>query len=163
MDINLIVGLTKEWGSLIVSVISLIIAIVSIIKSSKAQSLQNKVNELELQLKKNELERIEKEKEKAGLSCVEARVISMGAGKYRLKVWNSGNTTVTNVNASFEEENTPIILDSDMLPYDELGPNKSFELVITVFNGTLSKFHINTEWIDINGELCHKKQMGSIR
>ena len=38
----------KDWGALIIAGISLLVAIISLFKSSKAQRLQNKVNELEL-------------------------------------------------------------------------------------------------------------------
>ena len=85
-----------DWGALFISGISLLVAIISLIKSSKAQRLQNKVNELELKIKQNELDRIAKEKEAESLACVEARFITVGKGKHRLKVWNSGNATVYN-------------------------------------------------------------------
>ena len=75
----------------------LIVAIISLFKSSKAQRLQNKVNELELKIKQNELDKIAKEKEDSVLACVEARFITVGKGKHRLKVWNSGNATAYNV------------------------------------------------------------------
>ena len=48
----------KDWGALIIAGISLLVAIISLYKSSKAQCLQNKVNELELKIKQNELDRI---------------------------------------------------------------------------------------------------------
>ena len=52
---------TEDWGTLIIAGISLLVAIISLIKSSKAQRLQNTLNELEFKIKKNELERIAKE------------------------------------------------------------------------------------------------------
>ena len=65
-------------GALIIAGISLLVAVISLFKSSKAQRLQNKVNELELKIKQNELDRIAKEKEDAALACVEARFITVG-------------------------------------------------------------------------------------
>lgn len=76
----------EDWGALIIAAISLLVAVISLFKSSKAQRLQNKVNELELKIKQNELDRIAKEKEDAVLACVEARFITVGKGKHRLKV-----------------------------------------------------------------------------
>ena len=58
----------KDWGALIIAGISLLVAIISLLKSSKAQRLQNKVNELELKIKRNELDKIAKEKEDAELA-----------------------------------------------------------------------------------------------
>ena len=73
----------KDWGALIIAGISLLVAIISLLKSSKAQRLQNKVNELELKIKRNELDKIAKEKEDAELACVEARFVTVGKGKGR--------------------------------------------------------------------------------
>ena len=92
----------KDWGALIIAGISLLVAVISLFKSSKAQRLQNKVNELELKIKQNELDKIAKEKEDSVLACVEARFITVGKGKHRLKVWNSGNATAYNVTARFD-------------------------------------------------------------
>ncbi len=69
-----------DGGALLVAGMSLMVAIISLIKSSKAQRLQNKVNELELMIKQNEMERIAKEKEAESLACVEARTIAVGKG-----------------------------------------------------------------------------------
>ena len=96
----------EDWGALIIAGISLLVAVISLYKSSKAQCLQNKVNELELKIKQNELDRIAKEKEDAVLACVEARFITVGKGKHRLKVWNSGNATAYNVTARFDGKST---------------------------------------------------------
>ena len=78
------VSFIKDWGALIIAGISLLVAIISLFKSSKAQRLQNKVNELELKIKQDELDKITKEKEDAELACVEARFITVGKGKHRL-------------------------------------------------------------------------------
>lgn len=97
-----VVPFIKDWGALIIAGISLLVAIISLFKSSKAQRLQNKVNELELKIKQNELDKIAKEKEDSVLACVEARFITVGEGKHRLKVWNSGNATAYYVSARFD-------------------------------------------------------------
>ena len=52
------VSFIKDWGALIIAGISLLVAIISLSKSSKAQRLQNKVNELELKIKQDELDKI---------------------------------------------------------------------------------------------------------
>ena len=41
----------QNWGGLILSSVSVIIAVISIIQSSKAQKLQNKINELDTKIK----------------------------------------------------------------------------------------------------------------
>lgn len=155
-----IVSVVKEWGALIIAGISLLVSIISLSKSSKAQRLQNKVNELELKIKQNEIEKIAKEKEEAGLACVEARFITVGKGKHRLKVWNSGNTTAYNVTARFDGDVGILIMDQEKQPFEELEPRKSYELVLITHNGSASKFRIITEWTDAEGKPYIKAQMG---
>lgn len=155
-----IVPIVKEWGALIIAGISLLVSIISLSKSSKAQRLQNKVNELELKIKQNEIEKIAKEKEEAGLACVEARFITVGKGKHRLKVCNSGNTTAYNVTARFDGDVGILIMDQEKQPFEELEPRKSYELVLITHNGSASKFRIITEWTDAEGKPYIKAQMG---
>lgn len=151
-----------NWGALIIAGISLLVAIISLFKSSKAQRLQNKVNELELKIKQNELERIAKEKESATIACVEARVINVGKGKYSLKVWNSGNATAYNVIAQFDGDVGIMILDEEKQPFEELEARKNYELILVTHFGSSSKFKIITEWTDSNGKHHKKTQMGDL-
>ena len=150
----------KEWGALIVAVISLLIAAISLFKSSKAQRIQNKVNELELEIKQNQLDRIAKEKADAERACVEARFITVGKGKHRLKVWNSGNATAYNVTARFDGDVGIMIWNQEKQPFEELEAKKNYELILVTHTGSASKFRIITEWTDANGEKHTKTQMG---
>ena len=156
------VAFAKNWGEMTIAGVSLLIAVIALIKSSKAEKLQNRVNEMEIKIKEYELERITKEKEEASSSCVEARAITIGSGKHRLKIWNSGNTTVYNVTAKFDGNPNIIVMDSDKQPFDELAPNKSYELVLVVHSGSASKFRIITEWTDTEGKINSKSQMGDL-
>lgn len=152
----------KEWGTLIIATISLLIAMISLFKSSKAQQLQNKVNELEYKIKENELERIAKEKVEATLACIEARAITVGNGKHRMKVWNSGNATAYNVSARFDGDVGIKIMSQEKQPFEELEAQKGYELVLIPYMGAASKFKIITEWTDASGKLHTKVQMGDL-
>lgn len=149
----------SNWGALAVSVISLLVAVISLIKSSNAQQLQNKVNELELKIKQNELDQIAKEKAAESLACIEARIITVGKGKHRLKVWNSGNATAYNVTARFDGDAGIIILNDEKQPFEELEARKNYELALATHWGTASKFRVTTEWTDSNGEQHSKTQI----
>ena len=142
-----VVPFIKDWGALIIAGISLLIAIISLFKSSKAQRLQNKVNELELKIKQNELDKIAKEKEDSALACVEARFITVGKGKHRLKVWNSGNATAYNVSARFDGDVGIMIMDREKQPFEELEARKSYELILikrqTAYQNTNGRFFVN--------------------
>ena len=155
-----VVPFIKDWGALIIAGISLLVAIISLFKSSKAQRLQNKVNELELKIKQNELDKIAKEKEDSVLACVEVRFITVGKGKHRLKVWNSGNATAYNVSARFDGDVGIMIMDREKQPFEELEAGKSYELILITHNGFASKFRIITEWTDSIGKQHTKTQMG---
>ncbi len=146
----------QSWGPLILSAISVIIAIISLFKSSKAQKLQNEVN-------KNKLEKANKEKDEANKACVQARVIRMGNDNYRLKVWNSGGQTAINVNARFDGNPKILILDADeKIPFEELEPMNSFELILLLHMGSDRKARVITEWETAEGKKESKSQMVDI-
>lgn len=157
-----IVTFVKEWGELLISAVALAFSLVAMKNASKSDELQDKVNELELQIKQYEIEKINEEKEAANTSCVEARVITIGKGKHRMKVWNSGNATVYNVTASFEGDPGIIIMDHEKQPFDELEAGKNYELVLVAYGNHDSKFKIITEWQDKDGIKFSKVQMGDL-
>lgn len=150
-----------EIISIIISGLALIVSVISWIQSSKAQSLQNRINELDLKLKKFELAEKERQESELSKSCVEARVTSIGKGKYKLKVWNSGNTTVSYVTARIEADGI-MMMDSKKMPFDQLEPQKNFDISLIVAGHVDRKFHIITEWTDANGQKQSKDQMGDI-
>lgn len=150
-----------EIVSLAISAVSLVFAAISFFMSINAQHLQNKVNELELRIKEFELAEIEKAEEEKKNSCVEARMVRISKGKYRLKVWNSGNTRVSNITAKIPQEYGVVLFD-DKMPYEFLEPQKGFEVVAVIHNGSSSKFLITTEWTDKNGVIQKREQMGDV-
>ncbi len=156
------VGFLEDWGEMSLAAVSLLIAIISLIKSSKAEKLQLKISELELKIKQYEFDEVTKEQEKSTMSCVEARVVSIGQGKHRLKVWNSGNVTAYDVVAKFEGDTGIIIMDQDKQPFEVLEAKKNYELVLVTHMGSARKFRILTEWKDSSGNVHSKIQMGDI-
>lgn len=149
-----------EIIALIISGISLLVAILSFGFSLPAQKLQNKINEMEIKLKEYELNQIESKNKKS--ACVEARVIKISSGKYRLKVWNSGTDTAFNVSAHFEDGTNIFIGDHDKMPYEILAEHKSFEMWLITHMGSANKFKIITEWEDFTGTKQSKEQMGDL-
>ncbi len=152
----------EDWGDMCIAGAALIVSIIALRKSSKAQKLQNRINELELQIKQYEVDKIEQTKAEAERSCVEARAISLGQSKYRLKVWNSGNATAFNVSARFADDPKIILFDNGKQPYEELDPAKGYELTLFVGGASDVKFRIVTEWEDAQGTRHEKTQMCSI-
>ena len=145
-----------EIAALVISAISLAVAIVSFIVSYKSQHLQDRVNEIELKLKEYELAEKEKEQQKA--PCVEARINHITKDKYKIKIWNSGNSIAKNVKASWDKGIGIIVFDQEKMPFEFLEPQKSFDLSISPYSGSPRKMQIITEWEDGNGEKHSKEQ-----
>lgn len=64
----------SNLGELSIAFLSLVIAIIALVKSSKAEKLQTRINEMELKLKEYEVAKMEQEQKEATLACVEARL-----------------------------------------------------------------------------------------
>lgn len=161
MDFSNIWSYVKEGVTYIVPLVALLLSIISLCKSAKGQKLQIRVSELELKLKQYEVAELEKKKAEADLACIEARVINISSGKYRLKVWNSGKATAYKATASIGKEANLMIMGSKM-PFDFLDAGKSFEEHLVVHGGTADKFMITTAWEDADGQVHQKEQMGSL-
>lgn len=146
----------------VISIISLGVAILSLYKASKAQKLQDRINEIELQIKKHDLEVIKQEEIDKQTACVEARLINIGNGKHKLKVWNSGHRTAYDVCVDVSDAAKIIVIDRGITPFDELEPGKSFDMYVIVHGGSAPKFKITTTWKNKAGELQEKVQMGSL-
>ena len=98
-------------------------------------------------IKKYELEEIEKEREAANRSIVEARIYNVSKGNYRLKIWNSGQVEVHNVDFQVPGELKGLV-SRDKVPFEALEPRKSFEERIIYYQGIPSKFTVITTWKD---------------
>ncbi|MBR2322755.1 MAG: hypothetical protein IKA54_04090 [Clostridia bacterium] len=151
----------QNWGGLILSGVSVIIAVISIIQSSKAQKLQNKINELDTKIKEYELEKIEKEKTEASSSVIKARAINVGKNSYRLKIYNAGNTTAYNISAQISNEYC-VMLINDKMPFEELEPQNGFDEVLIVHMGSARKFKVELTWQDKDGNEHKDEQFCSI-
>lgn len=138
-----------------------VLPIIAIIYSRASYKNSKKVNDLEEKLKKYELKEIEKIQELEKKSCIEARIVKISKGKYRIKFWNSGKATAYNVNFEVEESYNGMIF-RDKVPYETLEFGKSFEEIIVVTMGSPHKFEVTTTWEDSEGKAYSKMQIVSI-
>lgn len=150
----------KSWGALIIATASFLVAVVSLIKSSQSHKLQNRINQIELLIKQHELKKIDLEKAAAERSCIETTVFRE-QNIWKLRIWNSGNTTVYNVYVSIEGETGIILLYSNM-PLDALRPNKSYEVQLIPSLGSANRFIVTTTWDNNKGIRQKKTQAASI-
>lgn len=141
--------------------IALIISIFSFIDSRKASKIQYRLNEVEEKLKKYELEEKEKEREESTKANIEARIIKISKGKYKMKIWNSGKATAYDVDFKIPQEVNNMVF-RDKVPYEFLEPGKSFEEIVIVHCGSPDKFKVTTTWNNKNGDKQNREQIVSI-
>ena len=128
---------------IIISFISLIISILSYIKSTKVSDLDYKIKTLKL----SELEEEQANKQKP---FIEARIVKETDGKYKLRVFNSGDATEYEIFASIDEE-SKIMLYNTVMPFEKLDPGNSFDDLVIYHLGSSRKYTITTKWKDDAG------------
>ena len=111
-------------------------------------------------LKKRELEKIQAEENKEKKANIEARVIKISKGSYRLKVWNSGNETAYNVEVSIPKEYSVIIM-KDKMPFEYLEPGNIFEECVVIHMQSAPKFKVISKWEDEMGNEFLNEQLRS--
>jgi len=142
-------------------IVALGLSILSYRDSRKANRVQERLNEVEEKLKKYELEEKEKEREEATKACVEARIMEISRGNYRMKFWNSGKATAYNIDFEIEVEYRGFVR-RDIVPFEFLEPGKSFEERVIVHDGTPNKFKVTIIWKDMQGNPYSKEQIVTI-
>ena len=145
-----------EIATLALSCVSIIIAIISLSQSIKSQRLQDKVNQINYKLKAIELSEIEKSQNKKPF--IEARIIHIGDNKYKIKIWNSGKAIAKNISVEWDSSEI-VFWDKDKLPYEFLPPQKSFDLVISIYFGSPKKMNVTASWEDDIGNKYSEKYL----
>lgn len=123
--------------------------------------VQKRLNEYDLKLKQYELEKIEKERDKQKGANIEARIVKISQGKYKIKIWNAGNDKAYDVDYSIPPE-YHITMIKLVTPFECLDIGKSFEESVIISMGSQRKFRIITSWKDEKGERFSNEILGSI-
>lgn len=165
MDMEQLWQQTKEFLIIMVTYVFPIIAVglsvLSYLDSRKTNKLQERLLQVEDKLKLYELEDKEKEREESTKACVEARIVKISKGVYKMKIYNSGKATAYKVDFKVPEEYGKMVW-KEKVPYEFLDPGKSFEEHVLVYYGTPSKFMLTTTWTDQNDTSYSKDQIVSI-
>ena len=80
------------------------------------------------------------------------RYVRIGLKGHRIRVSNTGGTTVTNVTCEYDENAGPYAFIQDKEPYERLEPGESFDETIFFADGSTSKFMVKTRWIGEDGK-----------
>ena len=164
---NVVVEVIKGVALYIMPIAAFIVSIIALKRSNSTMNVQVQVSEVErrlkeyeLALKKRELERVQAEENEDKKAKIEARVIKISQGKYRLKVWNSGNATAYNVEVSIPEEYS-VIITKDKMPFEYLEPGDGFEEGVVIHMQSSPKFKVISKWKDQMGNEFSNEQLRS--
>lgn len=149
-------------------IVSFLLSVLAYIKSRdctkvklELTEVQEKLDAYDLKLKTYELEKIEKELEKKGKANIEARVVQIAKGKYKIKVWNSGDEKAYNIDYDIPEK-YQIYLMKQITPFEYLEPGSNFEEFVSVQMNSERKFEIITFWENQYGEKFSNNILRSI-
>lgn len=137
------------FAPIVISLLSLILSGVSFILNYRLNLRDKKRGE---QLAELQLQREEEAAERRASSKVEARHVPVGLKGHRIRVSNTGGTTVTNVTWEYDENDGPYVFIQDKEPYERLEPGESFDETILLVAGSPSKFMVRTHWIGEDGK-----------
>lgn len=164
---NIAKEIIKDIAIYIMPIAAFIVLLVALKRSNdtlnvkvQVSEVEEKLKEYEFALKKYELEKIQAEKSVVKKANIEARIIKISKGSYRLKVWNSGNATAYNVEVSIPNEYGIIIM-KDKMPYEYLEPGNGFEECVVIHMQSASKFKVISVWEDDKGNKFSNEQLKS--
>ena len=147
--IELLKECIKYIAIYIMPIAAFLLSVIALIKTNKVSKMEEKINEYDLKLKQYELEKIEQEK-KTNEALVEARIINISKGKYKIKVWNSGNADAYNVDYDIPPE-FQIILTKRVTPFEILEAGQNFEEYVIIHMSSEKKYKVITSWRDKDG------------
>lgn len=144
------------FAPIVISALSLILTGVSFYLNYRL-SLRDKkrseqLAELQVRLHELQLQREEEAAQRRSSSKVEAHYVRIGLKGHRIRVSNTGGTTVTNVTCEYDENAGPYDFIQDKEPYERLEPGESFDETIFFVTGSPSKFMVKTRWIGEDGK-----------
>ena len=143
----------SDW----ISLISLLLAIISFVFSKRTRK---KLDKQQLEINAYMLSNLKEAEINKKKANIEARVIKISKGSYRLKVWNSGNETAYNVEVSIPKEYSVIIM-KDKMPFEYLEPGNSFEECVVIHMQSAPKFKVISKWEDEMGNEFLNEQLRS--
>lgn len=164
---NVAKEIIKDIAIYIMPIAAFIVSLIALKRSNDTMKVQvqlseveEKLKEYELALKKHELEKIRAKENEEKKANIEARIIKISQGKYRLKVWNSGNATAYNVRVTIPEEYNIIIM-NDKMPFEYLGAGNGFEECVVIHMQSSTKFKVISMWEDETGNGFENEQLRS--
>lgn len=164
---NMAKEIIKDIAIYIMPIAAFVVSVIALKRSNKCleirmqlSDVERKLQKYELALKKYELHKIYETENQEKRACIQARIYNISKNKYKLKVWNSGNTTAYNIIVDIPTE-FGIILFKDKMPFEYLNPGKSFEEKVLIYVGASPKFKVISTWENQEGEKFSNEQLES--
>lgn len=155
---KLLFEVIKNIALYVMPISAFLLSVLAYIKSKdcthikvELSDVQEKLNEYDLKLKAYELEKMEKERNHKSKANIEARIVEIAKGKYKIKIWNSGDEKAYNVDYDIPEK-YQIGLMKNVTPFEYLEPGNNFEEYVAIYLQSENKFEIITTWENENGE-----------
>lgn len=142
----------------VMPIAAFLLSLLALYKSNKVNKMERQLKEYDLRLKEYELEKIEKQKNEKKEACIEARIVKISSGKYKIKVWNSGTAPAYNVDYDIPLE-YQIILVKRVTPFEILEPGQNFEEHVVIHMQSENKYKVVTTWEDKDGNEFEKEQL----
>ena len=130
-----------DW-SIVISVLALLFSIFTyLISDRKIKKQEHLLNEYNI--KKIEQEDVENRK-----AYVCANMISLGRGRYSMKIYNSGKSEANNVKVEFLKELEGFYTDSNAYLYKQILPHDGVEFILYATMNCESTIGLKIEWND---------------
>lgn len=165
---ELILEIIKNIALYVMPIAAFLLSCLAYLKSKECaqvklelDDVQTRLNEYDLKLKQYELEKIEKERNQRKKANIEARIVKISKGKYKIKIWNSGNERAYDIDYNIPPE-FHITLTKFITPFEYLDVGKYFEEDVIISMESERKFKIITSWNDGKGQEFTSDIIGSI-
>lgn len=97
-------GILKIIIAYIIPILSFSISSIALYRTGKVRKTEDRIRDLELYINEYKAKEIE-EKQNIQLEAkVEARIINISKGTYKMRIWKSGNLRAFNVSAKIPKE-----------------------------------------------------------
>lgn len=155
---ELISEIIRNVALYVIPIAAFLLSILAYLKSKECMQIklelddvQKRLNEYDLKLKMYELEKIETERNHSKKANIEARIVNISKGNYKIKIWNSGDERAYDVDYDIPSEYR-ITMTKFVTPFEYLDTGKSFEEDVSISMESQRKFKIITLWKNEKGE-----------
>lgn len=153
---DIIIECLRNVALYAIPILNLLFSILALVKANRINKVEEKLREYDIKLKEYELEKIEKEKDLEKEANIEAKIIKISEGKYKIRIFNSGAAIAYNVDYDIPKEYN-IITFKEVTPFEYLEPGKSFDEHVIIHHQSSHKYLVKTTWKDRAGDVYNNE------